>query len=88
MANKVVRRMKHVQLGQAWRAWRARVRGSKDKRAKVYRAAALMLRTQAAKAFRTWVCHVEWKRVKRQIVQRCGDQPMAIALNRLQWLLV
>lgn len=64
--------MKHVQLGQAWRAWRAQVRDGKEKRCKVYRAAALMLRTRAAKAFRTWVGHVEWKREKRHIIQRCA----------------
>lgn len=81
LANKVVRRMMYVQLGQAWRAWRGRVREGKDKRTKVYRAAALMLRTAAAKAFRTWVCHVEWKREKRQIIMRCRSQSICSQEN-------
>jgi hypothetical protein len=57
-AARMVRRMVYLRQGQAWRAWVRRVAASKEKRPKAYRAACLMLRTRAAKAFRSWQAFV------------------------------
>ena len=72
VANKVLRRMIYNRVGQAWRAWRARVGASNEKQRKLFRAGACFMRLQASKAFRTWVDVVEWRREKRLLVLRCA----------------
>lgn len=79
--NKMIRRMKYIHVGQAWRAWVRKVAASKDKRPKIYRAAMLMLRTRAAKAFRSWVDFVHRRIEKRKIIARCDKPPFFRSLD-------
>lgn len=79
-AGKMLRRMMYIKLGQAWRAWRARVGASKEKHAKLFRAVACFTKMQARKAFSSWVDYVAWQAEKRDIVARYARANFQVVL--------